>query len=390
MARKTAAGLQYHAGVDLDQLQRPPAACRLHLGSGLEVARHRLPRLLLWRRGDVGWAGPSRDEAPDRAQPLGQGHRDARQELPRRRPPLLRRQRLRPAAAAARRPRAVGLTHLHRGLTRRRNQRQAHQPAGGAGAVRSGRQGGLRAHWVEAFHDVTRAAELWKYDAIIVENACPEVASKWVMFDHWVKGITEVLGYNVQYVSVSSAHVGGENNPHAPQWRDRLYLVFTKLGIPLPDVDPRPFARCFKCDMDVNAVQSSKKQGVRRIGKYRRPVRLRVPAQRVPPRPGGALRPACRRRDRLERPRHPDQDAQTAQAGRPAPGAQDAGPHRSRAAAVRPAHHRDGRGQRLRAPRQGWTADLAGLRLPNSYPDHRLHPGGGDPADDDLGQPRRR
>src|SRR6266571_5433317 len=35
-----------------------------------------------------------------------------------------------------------------------------------------------------------------------------------------------VLGYNCQIVSVSSAHVGGDGNPHASQWRDRLYFVY--------------------------------------------------------------------------------------------------------------------------------------------------------------------
>ena len=266
MARKTAAGLQYHAGVDLDHYSDRP-----------------LPAAYTW--------------APDYGS-LGIGFHDffcgaggSSVGLARAGMKLL-----------------IGLNHWARAIeTHAKNFRDADHrccdvnnydlrllprgarvlwaspictevsPAGGTSGKRTSLQEELELFGPVAkegyertrstFHDVTRAAELWKYDAIIVENV-PEVASKWVMFDHWVKGITEVLGYNVQYVSVSSAHVGGENNPHAPQWRDRLYLVFTKLGIPLPDVDPRPFARCFECDMDVNAVQSWKKQGVRRIGKY--------------------------------------------------------------------------------------------------------------------------
>lgn len=118
------------------------------------------------------------------------------------------------------------------------------------------------------FMDVIRATELWRYDAVLIENV-PDVAKKWRLFDWWIGGM-KLLGYNVQFVSVSSAHVGGPGNPHAPQWRDRLYLVFTREGIPLPDVDPRPVAWCQKCGEDVAARQAWKKPGARRIGKYGR------------------------------------------------------------------------------------------------------------------------
>lgn len=116
------------------------------------------------------------------------------------------------------------------------------------------------------FHEVIRATELWQYEAVIVENVV-EVATRWRLFDWWVAGMT-ALGYDVQFVSVSSAHIGGEGNPYAPQWRDRLYMIWTKKGAPMPDVEPRPLAWCETCDEDVNALQSWKKLG-RRIGKYR-------------------------------------------------------------------------------------------------------------------------
>lgn len=116
------------------------------------------------------------------------------------------------------------------------------------------------------FGDVIRATEVHRYMAVLVENVV-DVAWEWELFDWWVNGM-ELLGYNVQFVSVSSAHVGGDGNPHAPQWRDRLYLVFTRKGVPLPDVDPRPRAHCPVCNTDVDAIQSWKKPG-RRIGKYR-------------------------------------------------------------------------------------------------------------------------
>jgi DNA (cytosine-5)-methyltransferase 1 len=118
------------------------------------------------------------------------------------------------------------------------------------------------------FHDVIRATEVWGYDAVVVENVV-ELASKWRLFDWWLDGMRQ-LGYNVQFVSVSSAHVGGEDNLPAPQWRDRLYLVFTREGIRLPDVQPRPLAHCRTCEQDVHAVQSWKNPRKRKIGKYGR------------------------------------------------------------------------------------------------------------------------
>jgi DNA (cytosine-5)-methyltransferase 1 len=129
------------------------------------------------------------------------------------------------------------------------------------------------------FYDVSRAAEVHRYLAIIVENVIE--AADWELFDWWVQGMRQLRpGYNVQYVSVSSAHVGGEYNPHAPQWRDRLYLVFTRKGIPLPDVEPRPIAWCPECDEDVPARQSWKKLRTRKIGKYRQQYVYRCPNSR--------------------------------------------------------------------------------------------------------------
>jgi DNA (cytosine-5)-methyltransferase 1 len=131
------------------------------------------------------------------------------------------------------------------------------------------------------FHDVIRATEVHRYLAVLVENVV-EVAHQWELFDWWVDGMLR-LGYRVQIVCVSAAHVGGEDNPHAPQWRDRLYLVFTREGVPLPNVGPRPTAFCTVCAADVAAVQSWK-PGVKRvagqpIGKYRTQYRYVCPNQ---------------------------------------------------------------------------------------------------------------
>lgn len=68
------------------------------------------------------------------------------------------------------------------------------------------------------FHDVIRATEVHRYAAVLVENV-PDVATEWDLFDWWCQGM-KLLGYRLQFVSVSSAHVGGPGNPWAPQWRD--------------------------------------------------------------------------------------------------------------------------------------------------------------------------
>jgi DNA (cytosine-5)-methyltransferase 1 len=115
------------------------------------------------------------------------------------------------------------------------------------------------------FWEVIRACEVHRYEAVMIENVVE--AADWELFDIWLGGMA-TLGYRVQFVSVSAAHIGDETNPHAPQWRDRLYMTFTREGVPLPDVEPRPLAWCPKCDATVPAVQWWKKPG-RHIGKYR-------------------------------------------------------------------------------------------------------------------------
>ncbi|MFE3665507.1 hypothetical protein ACFXOR_21465 [Streptomyces sp. NPDC059164] len=125
-------------------------------------------------------------------------------------------------------------------------------------------------------YDVMRAAEVHYYKAILCENVT-EFATDWRLFQWWRQGI-ELLGYNSQIVSVSSAHVGGEDNEHAPQWRDRIYIVFTRTGVRMPDLSPRPLAWCPECDEDVDAVQAWRNG--RRVGKYRQQYDYRCPNTR--------------------------------------------------------------------------------------------------------------
>ena len=119
------------------------------------------------------------------------------------------------------------------------------------------------------FWEVVRAAEVHRYKAVVIENVVESAA--WELFDVWVAAM-RALGYTVQFVSVSAAHIGDEQNPHAPQWRDRLYMVFTLAGIRLPDVSPRPPAWCPQCGTVGPSRQQWKQPNGPRgrfIGKYR-------------------------------------------------------------------------------------------------------------------------
>jgi DNA (cytosine-5)-methyltransferase 1 len=122
-------------------------------------------------------------------------------------------------------------------------------------------------------YDVIRATEVHRYKAILCENVV-EFAVDWELFDWWRKGM-EMLGYNSQVVSASSAHIGGDSNTPAPQWRDRIYIVFTQHGIPLPDLKPTPPAWCTNCERQVAAVQTWRNG--RRIGKYKQQYDYRCP-----------------------------------------------------------------------------------------------------------------
>jgi len=120
------------------------------------------------------------------------------------------------------------------------------------------------------FWEVVRAAEIFRYDAVLIENVVE--AADWSLFDVWLSAMA-TLGYVVQFVSISAAHAWSDDNAPAPQWRDRLYMVFTRQGIPLPDVEPRPLAWCESCGRDVEARQwwkpSKRYQATgRKIGKY--------------------------------------------------------------------------------------------------------------------------
>jgi DNA (cytosine-5)-methyltransferase 1 len=151
-------------------------------------------------------------------------------------------------------------------------------PAGGRGRSKKIRGDMTHEEWLAlpdaAFQrtratafDVIRAVQVHKYKAVLIENVV-EFATDWILFDWWLDGMRQ-LGYNHQIVCVSSAHVGGPTNLASPQWRDRLYIVFTQIGMRLPDVAPRPLAYCEQCGQDVLAEQTWRSgHRVTRIGKY--------------------------------------------------------------------------------------------------------------------------
>lgn len=114
--------------------------------------------------------------------------------------------------------------------------------------------------------DVVRATEVHRYEAVVVENVV-EFATKWELYDWWVEGMCK-LGYRAQVVNVSAAHVYDDGNAPAPQWRDRIYIVFTRKDVPKPDLDLRPPSWCFACEEVVGGVQTWKRHDRSRVGKY--------------------------------------------------------------------------------------------------------------------------
>jgi DNA (cytosine-5)-methyltransferase 1 len=113
------------------------------------------------------------------------------------------------------------------------------------------------------FWEVVRAVEVHRYDLVFIENVVE--AAAWELFEAWLMAV-QLLGYDVQFVSVSAAHIGDDRNPRAPQWRDRIYIVFRRKGIQALDLEPKPLAYCAQCGV-VEALQWWKRDG-RRIGKY--------------------------------------------------------------------------------------------------------------------------
>ncbi|OIJ97798.1 DNA methyltransferase [Streptomyces sp. MUSC 14] len=124
---------------------------------------------------------------------------------------------------------------------------------------------------------VLRAMEAKRFPCVVIENVV-EFVTDWILFPEFMRCVKK-LGYEVQIASMSSAHVGSETNPYAPQWRDRIYVVCTLKGIRRPDLAPRPLAYCFECGKDVRARQSWRNPKIR-VGKYGQQYDYRCPSTR--------------------------------------------------------------------------------------------------------------
>ena len=94
-----------------------------------------------------------------------------------------------------------------------------------------------------------------RYQACIIENVGEVV--DWSGFQAWRREVDK-LGYDITFCWFNSMFFGGGDLGlvHPPQSRDRLYMVLSRKGNPKPDLDHRPWSRCFHCNTDVDAVQS--------------------------------------------------------------------------------------------------------------------------------------
>jgi DNA (cytosine-5)-methyltransferase 1 len=114
--------------------------------------------------------------------------------------------------------------------------------------------------------DVVRFTEHHRYRAVIVENVID--AYHWAPFDAWLMAMAS-LGYVHQLVFLNSMHAQARGLP-APQSRDRMYVVFHRVGNRRPDVAgmQRPAAWCPSCGEVVASVQTWKRQD-KTSGRYR-------------------------------------------------------------------------------------------------------------------------
>lgn len=87
------------------------------------------------------------------------------------------------------------------------------------------------------------------YKYVMVENVTEVV--KWIHFNRWLKEM-EKLDYSWKLLFLNSQFFG------TPQSRDRFFAVFWKRGMPAPDLDFKPLARCPHCAQDVEAIQAWK------------------------------------------------------------------------------------------------------------------------------------
>lgn len=146
-------------------------------------------------------------------------------------------------------------THSPAGGRKRRHQNQLHlwEQKAVDPAVERSRMGA----W-----DVVRFTEYHRYQVVLVENVLEFI--EWELFDCWLKTMY-ALGYQHQCVYFNSQFAYPKP---VPQSRDRIYIVFHRVGNKKPDVDFRPPGRCPEHG-EVRCVQRWKNPK-KRSGKYGR------------------------------------------------------------------------------------------------------------------------
>ncbi|KLL11469.1 MULTISPECIES: DNA cytosine methyltransferase [Protofrankia] len=115
------------------------------------------------------------------------------------------------------------------------------------------------------------------YHVVIVENVVD--VARWLFWHPWLAAMS-TAGYSHQTVYLNSAFAHGRDYAAAPQYRDRVYIVFWRTGLPTPNLDIRPPAWCPTCAARVNAVQTWKRPDIR-WGRYRAQYTYRCPICRT-------------------------------------------------------------------------------------------------------------
>jgi DNA (cytosine-5)-methyltransferase 1 len=105
--------------------------------------------------------------------------------------------------------------------------------------------------------DIPRFAAVHQYPIIVCENVVE--VKHWAGYARWEQEMRK-LGYVGQEVFFNSMFAG------VPQSRDRWYHIWVR-GIPMPNLDLRPRARCQSCGHTGGAIQTWKRRS-KQWGKY--------------------------------------------------------------------------------------------------------------------------
>ena len=126
----------------------------------------------------------------------------------------------------------------------------------------------------------------------------------WILFPEWIEAMEARLP-GTRSSRVSSAHIGSETNPYAPQWRDRMYVVFTLKTMRQPGPGA-PAARPVRRLRRGRACRQYWHDDGLRSRQVPARSTLPLPQHPLPPRHGRAVRTTGERHHQLGRPRNAD------------------------------------------------------------------------------------